>query len=778
MHSWRNRSLRTKLLLLTLVTSSVALLVAGCVLFAYQFASFRFSVIRDLRSAATMVGETAAGAIRFDQTADAEEILAVLRDKQHVLSAALYLPDGTLFAGYSQAGLTSDFPAAPGKDGAVFEHGRLILTQPVVVRRERIAKIRIEYDYEGDLADMLLVYSGLGALAIVLSLGLAWFISRWLASSVSRPILVLAETARRVSENQDYSVRAQGVAHHELQPFVDAFNGMLARIQAQDGDLRRANEGLEERVSARTRELSGLQRHLELILNSAGEGIYGMDMKRQITFANSAAARFLGWERGSWIHGDEHALCRHATSDGKPFPKSACAICVAYDAGEPVHLRHVRFGRGDGRTFPVDLMANPIFEEGRRVGTVVVFQDVTLEQSLEIQLRQAQRLESIGRLAAGVAHDFNNILMVIHGHATMLSRKILTCEEVEDSIREIQQASERAGDVTKQLLAFSRKQVLRRRPLDPNSLLLNVTRLLTRLLGEDIELELDLGSGLSNVEADSAMIEQVIMNLAVNARDAMPAGGRVVLGTSELVVSAGAPGMHPDARPGRYVVLRVTDTGLGMDESTMTRIFEPFFTTKEAGKGTGLGLAMAYGIVRQHEGWLDVQSKLGAGSTFSIHLPVSTKTTAAAPRDPATRACLRGEGETILLVEDELPLLRLARRFLVNLGYEVLEARSGAEALRLWSAYPGRIDLLFTDVVMPDGVSGGELGRQLTALRPGLKVLYCSGYSVEFAGRNLALLPGENFLPKPYTEEILAEAVHRSLHGAPEIPATGLNPEC
>jgi CheY-like chemotaxis protein len=393
--------------------------------------------------------------------------------------------------------------------------------------------------------------------------------------------------------------------------------------------------------------------------------------------------------------------------------------------------------------------------------------------NLEAQFRHAQKLECVGQLAAGVAHDFNNILTIIQGYA---EHALGRCADptLQAHLKQISASTHRAAALTRQLLLFSRKRVMQPKTIDLNSVLADFTNMLPRLLREDIALKAEYAQELPPIEADRGMLEQIVMNLAVNARDAMPNGGELSMVTRSLEIAEDYTRHHPDARTGRFVCMTVTDTGCGMDRKTLDRIFEPFFSTKEVGKGTGLGLATVYGIVKQHQGWIEVISEPGQGTSFRIYFP------AAAPAElPSTELQLaseriQGGKETILLVEDEPVVRELVSEVLLGYEYRVLQASSGVEALRVWDEYHGQIDLLFTDMVMPEGMTGRELAQVLKQRKPELRVIYTSGYSTEMMGQDFA--KGDTaFLCKPYVPPELARLVRQSLDAPPgtsSIPAS------
>ncbi|HMD71764.1 MAG TPA: PAS domain S-box protein [Bryobacteraceae bacterium] len=399
---------------------------------------------------------------------------------------------------------------------------------------------------------------------------------------------------------------------------------------------------------------------------------------------------------------------------------------------------------------------------------VVTFNDITSREraeeekgALQARLAQTQRMESVGRLAGGVAHDFNNLLTVINGYAAFLSEQLAVRDPRRGYALEIAKAGEHAASLTSQLLAFGRKQVIRPRAIDLNGVVADAERMLQRLIGEDIELVTTLAPRLGPVMADPDQIHQVIMNLAVNARDAMPHGGKLEIATAEVEVDTASAAAHADAAPGRSVRLTVTDTGIGMAEDVRRNIFEPFFTTKEPGQGTGLGLAMVYGIVRQNDGWIEVDSEYGRGSTFRVYLPRTDASVAADDEEPAAANVPRGD-ETVLIVEDQGSVRRLARMILVAQGYHVLEAANGADAHAVLRGHAGGIDLLLTDVVMP-GMDGRTLSKQLRERYPNLPVILMSGYAEDVHAHRGALAGGVAYIQKPFRPDELAAKVREIL---------------
>ncbi|HTS63775.1 MAG TPA: ATP-binding protein [Candidatus Acidoferrales bacterium] len=416
---------------------------------------------------------------------------------------------------------------------------------------------------------------------------------------------------------------------------------------------------------------------------------------------------------------------------------------------------------GSGRVIEVEADAHAI-EYGQRPAELVVLMDVTARQKLEEQLRQAQKMEAVGMLAGGVAHDFNNLLTIINGYSHLILNNLPVSDPNHQSAEQIMKAGERAATLTGQLLAFSRRQVLQPRVLDVNRLIGTLTTMLRRLIGEDIDLQLVLRENLGQVNADPNQLEQVLMNLVVNARDAMPNGGTLTIETTNIDLDENYVHAHVDTKAGRYVLIAVSDTGTGMDDSTKAHAFEPFFTTKGPGRGTGLGLSTVFGIVRQSGGSVDIYSSPGKGTSAKVYLPRVDRSATVETERRRVKA-LRGS-ETILVAEDDEMVRSLVKETLVSHGYSVLDASGAEDAQKIAEIYRGDIQLLITDVVMPK-VNGRDLAARLMKGRPGLKVLYMSGYTDGAVVNNGILQKEVAFLQKPFTPTALAEKVREVLDG-------------
>jgi PAS domain S-box-containing protein len=415
-----------------------------------------------------------------------------------------------------------------------------------------------------------------------------------------------------------------------------------------------------------------------------------------------------------------------------------------------------------GKTIILRTSKVPLLDaEGRVRGVLGTYEDISDQKRMETELRQAQKMETIGTLAGGVAHDFNNILSIILLNLDMLKSAGPMTKDQGEALEVINEAAQRAANLTRQLLAFSRKQSLRRHRLDLNDIVGDLNRLIKRVIGEDIELECVLASDPQPVMVDRGMIEQVLLNIVVNARDAMPRGGRLRIRVQRLRPMTGVPHSqnHPSAQVVEHVCVEITDTGVGIAPEILPRLFDPFFTTKDVGQGTGLGLATAYGIIEQHRGWIEVHSRVGEGATFRVFLPLDATDTEIPAAD--TSAVVGGD-EIILFVEDEPAVRLMAGRCLRRMGYTVVEAADGPEALRIVQASSRPFHLLLTDVIMPGNMNGRELADNLRAAQPSLKVLFTSGYSAE-ATQGIKLLEGVNYLPKPFNPATLARTVRRCL---------------
>ncbi len=481
------------------------------------------------------------------------------------------------------------------------------------------------------------------------------------------------------------------------------------------------------------------------VVDPSGKRIYNSpSYQRILGYANDELEATSAFEQ---VHPDDRQLVVDAAAEAR---RSGVGRRIEY------RMRHK-----DGNWVYLESTASPVINaKGQVENIVIVNRDISERRRLEEQLRQSQKMDAIGRLSGGVAHDFNNLLGVIIGYTEILQERIPEGDSLRSCVDQILKAGNRAASLTRQLLAFSRQQVLAPKVLVLNGVVSDMEKMLKRMIGEDIELVTELDSKLGKMRADQGQIEQVIMNLVVNARDAMPEGGKLVIRTSNFVMDTAFVRRYAyPVQPGNYVLLNVSDNGVGMDSATQQRIFEPFFTTKEKGKGTGLGLSTVYGVVKQSGGYIDVASELGKGTTFSIYLPQTEHAAETDGHKQDQPELLRG-AETILLVEDEESLRALAKSLLESFGYAVLEAADGKAALKVEEQTTGTIHLLLTDVVMP-GINGRILADEIKKKRPGIKVVYMSGYTGQRIGETV-IEPGSLYLQKPFTKENLARKVREA----------------
>lgn len=517
---------------------------------------------------------------------------------------------------------------------------------------------------------------------------------------------------------------------------------------------------LSERKRAEQQARETEERFRALIENSY-EAIELLAPDGGVLYASPSVTRILGWKQEEYVgssvfdfvHPEDHLALISATEQ-----------CVARP-GEPV-ASTVRRRHADGSWRVLESVRVSRLEDPALGAIVVNYRDVTEQRSLEQQFLQAQKMEAIGRLAGGVAHDFNNMLSAILGFAGIVARELREDDPLQGDVREITSAAERASTLTRQLLAFSRKQILEPKVLELNRHVASLENMLRRLIGENIELELRFAPNLARVRADPAQIEQVVLNLVLNARDALPNGGHITIETANAVLDGEYGRKHLDVTPGRYVMLAVTDDGEGMEESVRQRIFEPFFTTKGVGKGTGLGLATVFGIVKQSGGHIFLYSEPGQGTTFKVYFPETTEAATVSEARGGAYSDARGT-ETVLLVEDEAGVRAFVKRALQREGYVVLDASNGGEALLIAEQHDGSIDLLLTDIVMPR-MSGRALAERLAQVRPTMRVIYMSGYTENTSVHPGVLDEGTVFLSKPLSVDVLVRKVREVLDAPPQ----------
>ena len=526
----------------------------------------------------------------------------------------------------------------------------------------------------------------------------------------------------------------------------------------QESDKRTVLRGVMVDITERKKVEAELRRRedrFRLLIENASDILTVINTAGLIRFQSPSVTRILGYQPEEMVNRSTFEFLHpEDTTRVKGTVKNAFA-----NAGLPVSVEY-RFRHSDGTWRYLQSVGRSIAGEAPDGFLIINSRDISETRKLEEQFRQSQKMEAIGQLAGGVAHDLNNILTVVHMQLDLLKHGDPLTDIQAESVMDIEKASRRAADLTRQLLMFSRRQAAMKLDLDLNAVVTNITKMLQRIVGEDVAMHISYAPQPLPVHADSGMLDQILLNLAVNSRDAMPSGGKIVIETSVAEFDEFAVAQKPNARVGRFACLSVSDTGKGIPREILPRIFEPFFTTKDIGKGTGLGLATVFGIVQQHNGWISAHSEVDKGTTFRIYLPLQKEAEEVVAE---TTYVAKGGSETILLVEDEASLRVLVRNVLTRLGYRVLEATTGLTAVEVWKENRHDIKLLLTDLVMPDGMTGKQLAELLVAENPTLKIIYTSGYSRDIAGQGFTLQDGVNFLSKPFQATKLAKTVRNSL---------------
>jgi PAS domain S-box-containing protein len=577
---------------------------------------------------------------------------------------------------------------------------------------------------------------------------------------IARRVWRLEAEAREVAAGRRIVHQVEG--HDEIARLERTLVETSGLLTSRAEELRKVHAELESRVEERTAELRAVSEERQALVDSSPLAIWTVDLQGAVTFWNKASETIFGWTAEEVV--------------GRPLPVIPDDDWTEYRRllgrvadGESLSAVERTRRRKNGKELHVLLWAAPLRDNAGRIrGAIAINSDISQQKLLEEQFRQSQKLEAVGRLAGGVAHDFNNLLTVIQGYTDMVTHEIGSrAPDLLEYTKEIEYASGRAAALTAQLLAFSRRQISQPKILDLNDVVAHSMKLLKRVIGEDIEVALHLDPQLGRVKVDPIHIDQVIMNLVVNARDAMSGGGKLTIETRNERLDAEYAGRHIGVEPGPYVLLAISDNGSGMTSETQRRLFEPFFTTKEAGKGTGLGLSIVYGIVKQNHGEIIVYSEPGIGTTFKIYLPcVDAHADANGAEDRSL--ALRGS-ETVLLCEDEAQIRGLVERMLRRQGYSVLSASAPEDAIRIARTHPGPIDLLLTDIVMPKR-NGFELARDVAAVRPSAKVLYMSGYTDNQLTRGLELDENIPFIQKPFTAGALSHTLRSVLDSAATSP--------
>lgn len=604
----------------------------------------------------------------------------------------------------------------------------------VVKRREEFESALRQRRFDLIISDFALpTYDGLAALT---------------AAQANRPETPFIFVSGTIGEE-----RAVETLKHGAVDYVVKSN--LRRLSAA---VRRAVSEAKERAHRKRAEetCQRLAKQMQSILDSAGEGIYGIDPEGRCVFINKAGAEMIGYAAEEVLGRDMHEILHHHRSDGSLYPVEQCPIYRAFKTGERCRVSTEVFWRKDGSSFPVEYASSPILESSAINGAVITFTDITERKQLEAQLLRSQRLESIGTLAGGIAHDLNNVLAPILMSIEILRMKY-PAEDTERILTTIESSAQRGADMVKQVLAFARGVQGERVPIQIRHLVKEVGKILKETFPKSIRIRTSLPGDLWSVVADATQLHQVLMNLSVNARDAMPHGGTLTLGAENFLADDTFACMHREAKAGPYLILSIADTGTGIAADVLARMFEPFFTTKPPDKGTGLGLATVRGIVKSHRGFVTVQSELGRGTEFKVHLPAEIESAAEA-LGIDQRALPMGNGEVVLVVDDEAAIRNIAKQTLEMFGYQVLTAGDGVEAIAVFAQHRAKIKVMLTDMMMPI-MDGAATIRAVRSLEPQMKIVAASGLDTDTKAASPDEFGVDAFLTKPYTAERLVNTI-------------------
>jgi PAS domain S-box-containing protein len=776
--TWRSRSIKEKLIRICILTTAFALLVTTFAFIGSELLNVRRSLKSTLLSFAATIASNVQASLSFGDYRTAAETLATLSSVPNIPFAVLYDMDGHVFATYqrgpmpevSRPSLLKMDPFQPGLRHVDVYHR-------ITLDGDRIGMLHIRWDMTKFYAKIA-VQTGMMLIVSLLSLIFAYFMVVRLQRMVTAPIVDLAGLMRDISENRNYSLRAAVHGSDEVGALAEGFNDMLVTIEARRRELESYRRHLEELVQERTVQLRETNRQLQEELTERTrmeKALIESEHRYRAIFETTGNASMITEEDNtiSEINGAFERLSgysREEVEGKKQWPEFFSADIVEkmkhyhalrrLDPQAPPNSYEASFVDRMGNAHQIYLSASIIPGSTKAVGSML---DITNLKRLEAQLRQSQKMEAIGQLAGGVAHDFNNILTAIIGYATILNMKLPVDQPTRAYVDAILSSAERATNVTTGLLAFSRKQVLAVKAVNVTTVISGVEKLLTRLMGEDIELKTSYCGEPLTIFADAGQIGQVLINLATNARDAMPDGGTFSIATRMADLHQDSPERYTYQKPGRYAEITVSDTGTGMSQKTIDRIFEPFFTTKEVGKGTGLGLSIVYGIIKQHNGYIQAHSSPGAGARFVIHLPL----TKAEVQDTALTKQRRLEGgsETLLLAEDDASTRALIKEILEKYGYSVIEAADGEEAVSRFAGNKDVVDLVILDVIMPKK-NGKVVYEGIREMKPGIKALFISGYTADIIHSKGVYEENLHFLAKPIMPDDLVAKVRAMLDEA------------
>ncbi len=798
--SFKNSPVQNKLILLILFISGTVLILSSLLFFIYDAISFRRTLKNNLLVTANIIGNNVASALLFSDEKAASESLSSLTADEHILAAYIITPDRRIFARYispdaKRIVLKLEHPGQPASNvidpstlAELFREAAaswdwdfdLDIVRDIQHNGKKVGWVVIQSDTKELTGRML--WFGVAMSAITsLMFFVVIFLSSRLQTVISRPIMLVADAMKAVSAGTaDYSIRLIKESNDELGDLADGFNEMITRIQKSDDEVRMHREHLQEEVTKRTLELEHAYDQLMNELNErkraeqallmsesrleeaqhiAHIGSWEWNMEDASVTWSDEAFRIFGAEPDSFKPNHQEVL-KSIHPDDLLIRKNAVKEAIAKRSSYTIDYRIIRV---DSTVRYIHEQAvvviNKQGEPSQLIGTM---QDITEQRRLEEQLRQSQKMEAIGQLAGGIAHDFNNILTAIIGYGTLMKMKMSNDDPLVSNVDNILDASDKAATLTQSLLAFSRKQLMKLAPADLNQIIRKIEKLLIRIIGEDIELQAVLTERDLTAMVDSGQIEQILMNLVTNARDAMPDGGTLTIKTELFMVTGASFLPAPLLSTESYALISISDSGIGMDKEIQERIFEPFFTTKEMGRGTGLGLAIVYGIISQHNGRITVYSEPGEGTTFRIYLPLIEANTQEENKPEAGVAALPRGSETILVAEDDEAVRRLEDTVLREFGYTVILARNGEEAIRKFMENRDVIQLAILDMIMPKK-NGKEVYDHIKGIRPDIKVLFASGYTADIIGKKGILDQEIEFVMKPLSPIALLKKVREIL---------------
>jgi PAS domain S-box-containing protein len=735
-------SIKKKLTVILMTAGTVAVLLACIVFYVMTTDQFRKTYKNDLMSLAQILGQNCEASLSFQISEEAGRVLTSLSVRPSVIYAVILDKNGNAFASYGRAPGGSDGDSRrPDDRFARPLPGYMQINQKIEREGTFIGSLILVDDMRGIKKARVLAVSMM-VIAVLISTGVVFVMISFLQRLISSPILSLSSAAERISKERDFSLRAEKQGNDEVGQLVDAFNNMI------------------EHVEKRSVELLSSERRFRTLVDQAVDAFFLFNPEGRIVDVNQRACESLGYTRDELL-----SLSLQDIDSGEAANESPEKPWENLQPNIPV-TSESRQRRKDGGIFPVEMrfglleISGYSFIMGLARNISERRESEEEKKKLEFQLQQSQKMEAIGHLAGGIAHDFNNMLTAIIGYGNLLNMKIGKESPLKHYVEQILDSSEKSADLTRQLLTFSRKQIISPKQRDLNQLITGMEKLLRRVIGEDIEFATHLADKALTVMMDSGQIEQVLMNLCTNARDAMPHGGRLSISTGTVQLGEEYIAANAIEKSGMYAFMSVTDTGKGMDETTRQRIFEPFFTTKEVGKGTGLGLAIVYGIIKQHSGHINVYSEPEKGTTFRIYLPLTE------PKGEEEKAAEmiapKGGTETILVAEDNEDVRKLERNVLEKFGYAVIEAVDGEDAIHKFQGNKERIQMVLLDVIMPRK-SGKEVFDAIRKIHPQMKILFTSGYTADVIDTKGIQEEKVNFISKPASPNDLLRKIREVL---------------